>query len=265
MRHTSFILTGALAAAGSVALAEDPAPPPAPKWETSASLNLAATSGNSESLLFGANILTLRKWDKNELSGGADITYGKTTTDSVANGVLTRTSQTSAENYGAFGQYNRLVWEDRGYFLGRADARVDRIADIDYRVTLAPGAGYYIVREKTFELAGEAGPGIVFEKLKGAPESDYITLRLAERLKWNINDRSRLFQTLEYLPKVDDFANYVANFSIKAETDITKSLALSVTLQDSYRSDPAVVPGTAPIVLRKRNDVKILAGVTFKF
>jgi putative salt-induced outer membrane protein YdiY len=179
--------------------------------------------------------------------------------------VLHRDSRTSAQNYGAFGQYNRLVLEDRGYVLGHVDARVDRIANVDYRLTLSPGAGYYLVKEKDLELSTEAGPAVVFEKFKGSTENSYITLRLAEKLRWNINERSRIFQGLEVQPKVDDFSNYVANFSLKAETDITKSLALSATIQDTYRSDPAPVPGTTPIVLRKRNDIQLLAGVTYKF
>ena len=242
-------------------------PPPAPPktWESSASLNLTATSGNSESLLFGGSILAKKKWSRNELNLGADLTYGQTTTENVAGGQLIKTKSTSAQNYGAFLQYNRLVWEDRGYLLGRADGRQDKVADVIYRFTLSPGAGYYFIRDKSLELSGEAGPGIAFEKLKGATETDYFTVRLAEKLKWIINDRSRLYQDLEYLPRVDNFNDFVVNASIKVETDITKSLALGVTLQDTYRSEPALIPGTMPTLHRKKNDLKILAGVTYKF
>jgi putative salt-induced outer membrane protein YdiY len=242
-------------------------PPPAPPktWESSASLNLTATSGNSESLLFGGSILAKKKWSRNELNLGADLTYGQTTTENVAGGQLIKTKSTSAQNYGAFLQYNRLVWEDRGYFLGRADGRQDKVADVIYRFTLSPGAGYYFIRDKSLELSGEAGPGIAFEKLKGATETDYFTVRLAEKLKWIINERSRLYQDLEYLPRVDNFNDFVVNASIKVETDITKSLALGVTLQDTYRSEPALIPGTMPALHRKKNDLKILAGVTYKF
>lgn len=269
MRNTQRLLSGALALAALAPTRADETPAADPKWATSATLNLTATSGNSETLLFGASLLTSKKWDKNEFSAGADATYGKTTIDNIVtdgNGShLERTSKTSAQNYGAFGQYNRLVWDDRGYFLGRVDARVDRIADIDYRITLSPGVGYYIIRQKNFELSGEGGPGVVFEKFKDQSGDSYITLRLAEKLKWTINDRSRLFQGLEYLPKVDNFGNYVLNAYVKAETDITKSLALTVTVSDTYRSDPAPIPGTSPIELRKRSDVQVLAGVTYKF
>lgn len=240
-------------------------PPPPKTWETSASLNVTATSGNSESVLIGGSILAKKKWNRNELNMGADVTYGQTTTDTVENGQLIKNKSTSAQNYGAFLQYNRLVWEDRGYFLGRIDGRQDKVADVLYRFTASPGVGYYFIRQKDLELSGEAGPGFVDEKLKGQNETKYVTLRLAEKLKWLINEHSRLFQDLEYLPKVDKLSDFVANASIKVETDITKSMALGVTLQDTYRSEPAVIDGTVPELHRKKNDIKILAGITYKF
>ena len=243
-----------------------PIPAVAPKhWESSASLNLTATSGNSESLLFGGSILAKGKWDRNELALGADLTYGQTSTENVSNGQLIKTKSTSAENYGAFVQYNRLVWDDRGYLLAHADGRQDKVADVLYRFTLSPGLGYYLIKQKTLEVSGEAGPGIVFEKLKGSPEADYLTLRLAEKAKWTINDRSRIFQDIEFLPKVDNFNDFVVNGSVKIETDISKALALGVTFQDTFRSEPALIPGTLPELHRKKNDLKILAGVTYKF
>ncbi len=243
-----------------------PAPTPTPRhWESSASLNLTATSGNSESLLFGGSILAKGKWDRNELGLGADLTYGQTTTENVSNGQLLKTKSTSAENYGSFLQYNRLVWEDRGYLLAHVDGRQDKVADVLYRFTFSPGAGYYLIKEKTIEVSAEGGPGIVFEKLKGSPESDYLSLRLAEKAKWTINDRSRIFQDIEFLPKVDNFNDFVVNGSVKIETDFSKALALGVTFQDTYRSEPALIPGTLPELHRKKNDLKILAGVTYKF
>jgi putative salt-induced outer membrane protein YdiY len=240
----------------------------APKngWESSVGLNVTATTGNSESVLFGGSILTKKAWNRNEFSIGADGVFGKTTTDDISSsGQLIKTRRTTAQNYGAFLQYNRLVWEDKGYFLGRADARQDRIADILYRVTLSPGLGYYLVKQKDIELAGEFGPGFVFEKFKGVKEQDYITLRIADRFKWAISDHARILQSTEYLPKVDDFNNYVANSTITLETDINKALKATLTVQDTYRSDPALIAGTMPLLHRKKNDMKVLAGISYTF
>ena len=252
-----------VAAATTIATAED-----APKnsWETSANANLGLSSGNSKNFIVNTGILSVKKWDKNELSASADVNYGETTTigPNAAHTAVIETKTTTAQSYGAGLHYNRLVWEDRGYAFGKADARQDKVAGVDHRFTLAPGLGYYLVREKNLELNGEVGPGFVFEKLKGLPEKNYVTLRVAEKLKWNISEHARLFQDLEYLPQVDRFGNYVANASVKLEADITTSLALNITLRDTYRSKPAPYD-VLPVVFRKKNDLTLTAGVTYKF
>jgi len=219
-------------------------------WKTTAGANVSINRGNSDTLLAGANILTLKKWDRNELSAGADAVYGNnrdlTTGDRV----------TTAQNYGAYLQYNRLV-TDRWYFLGRADARQDRVADIKYRISLSPGVGYYFVKNEKTTLSGEVGPGLVFEQFENGPSAKYFTLRAGEKFTHKFNDKVRLIQEADITPKVDDFENYVFNFSATLEADLTEKLAVRLTLQDTYRSEPA--PG------RKENDLRVMAGVAYKF
>ena len=57
-----------------------------------------------------------------------------------------------------FVQYNRLFTE-RLFGYGRVDALYDDVANIQYRVTLSPGLGYYFIKEPKTELSGEVGPG----------------------------------------------------------------------------------------------------------
>src|ERR1051325_2095458 len=52
------------------------APPPNP-WKSSASLGLTLTRGNSDTLLAAFAAKTEKSWDRNELSFGADATYGE--------------------------------------------------------------------------------------------------------------------------------------------------------------------------------------------
>ncbi len=81
-------------------------------WQTSATVNVAVNKGNSDTLLAGGNLLGLKKWDKNELSAGLDAVYGSNKDQTT--GVRT----TTAQNYGASLQYNRLI-DDRGAFLNQ--------------------------------------------------------------------------------------------------------------------------------------------------
>ncbi|MFM7100843.1 MAG: YdiY family protein [Verrucomicrobiota bacterium] len=237
------------AAAFTPMMAED-APEDPTAWKVSAGVNFAVAKGNTDTLLAGANILGLKKWDKNEFTAGADGTYGDNT--DIATGVKT----TTAQNYGGFLQYNRL-FSERLYGYARGDARVDEVANINYRFQLSPGVGYYLIKNDRTTLSGEAGPGVVFEQLEGVDSAQYFTVRLGEKFTHKFNERVRLMQDFEILPQVDRWENYVVNASATVEADLTKKLATRLTVQDNYRSEPA--PG------RKNNDVRVLAGLAYKF
>ena len=236
---TAALSTGAVAQAQVAAAAEAKKP----AWESSAAAGLTMTSGNSDTVTFTANFLTQKKWDQHELRFGADATYGENEGDK------------NAESLHGFGQYNRL-FTDRTYGYLRADALHDAVADVDYRVTLSPGIGYYFIKNARTSLSGEVGPGVVFEK-QGGQEDSYFTVRFAERFEHKLNDRARIWQSLEWLPQVDDFENWILNFEIGIETQLTEKMALRVFAQDTYDNQPAAG--------RKENDLKLVAALAYKF
>jgi putative salt-induced outer membrane protein YdiY len=242
-------LGGILAASTLTVHAQDAAAPAAPaepkksKWEASAAVGATLTRGNSKTLLVTGNIQGLRKWDKNELSLGADGAYGEN--DDVKN----------TESLHGFVQYNRLFTE-RFYGYGRVDGLHDGIADIAYRVTLSPGVGYYFIKNDTTYLSGEVGPGAVIEK-KGGVEQKYWTLRVAQKFEHKFGKRARVWESLEYLPQVDDFTNYIRNGEIGVDASLTEKLSLTTYLQDTYNNVPAAG--------RKKNDLRWVTGVRYKF
>ena len=65
-------VTGALLSGATVVSAQANKSP----WESSAALGFTLTRGNSSTLLFTANVLSSRKQGNNEISLGADATYG---------------------------------------------------------------------------------------------------------------------------------------------------------------------------------------------
>jgi putative salt-induced outer membrane protein YdiY len=212
-------------------------------WEKSAAVGLTLTRGNSDTLLFTANFLAARKGKENEFFLGADATYGEN--DDVKN----------AESLHGFVQYNRL-FSDRWYGYARVDGLHDAIADIEYRFTLSPGVGYYFIKNETTRLNAEVGPGFVYEK-QGDDTSGYFTVRLAERFEHKFNDRVRIWQSLEFLPQVDDFNNYILNAEIGVESALTKKLSLRAYLQDTYDNEPAMG--------REKNDLKLVTALGYKF
>jgi putative salt-induced outer membrane protein YdiY len=214
-----------------------------PAWQTSAAAGLTLTRGNSDTLTATANILTQKKWDQHELTFGADATYGED--DGSKN----------SESLHGFGQYNRLFTE-RLYGYARVDALHDAVADVEYRLTISPGLGYYFIKNDQTRLSGEAGPAVIFEK-QGNEETTYIALRVAERFEHQLNDRVRLWQSLEWLPQVDDFDNWILNAEVGVETQLTERLSLRVFAQDTYDNQPAAG--------RQENDLKMVTAVAYKF
>lgn len=213
------------------------------KWEKSAALGLTLTKGNSDTLLLTADFQAAKKWTSDELNLGANAAYGENST--IKN----------QESLRGFGQWNHL-FSERFYGYLRAEALHDAVADVEYRVTLSPGAGYYFIKNATTRLSAEAGPGIVFEKV-GASESQYFTARIAEKFDHKLNDRARIWQSLEFLPQIDDLNNYIINAEVGVEAALTKKTSLRLILQDTYDREPA--PG------RKQNDLKLISAVALKF
>lgn len=212
-------------------------------WESRAALGLTLTQGNSDTLMATASLSTQRKTPVNEYSAGIGAAYGKS--DSVKN----------AESYSAFGQFNHL-FSERLFGYVRADYLHDGVADLRYRVTLSPGVGYYFLKTTNTTLAAEVGPGVVFRD-QGGDHEIFATLRMAERFEHKFDNGARVWQSLEFLPQVDKWENYIINAEVGGEASLTKSLSLQVVLTDTYNSLPAAG--------RKSNDLKLVSGIAYKF
>ena len=243
-----------------IANAADATPSTTNKWDSSISAGATLTRGNSETFLGTFTAATGKKWDQNEVALGADVAYGTTKVEEknpTPPPQTTSHTDTSTEAMHAFGQYNRL-FNERLYGLARIDGLHDGVADIDYRLTVSVGAGYYFLKTKETQLSVEAGPSYIVQRLGGNSQS-YVALRLGEKFNQALSDRARLWQTAEILPQVDDFNNFIFNFEIGIEADLnsSKKLSLRVYLDDTYNNVPALG--------RKNNDIKLVAAVAYKF
>ncbi len=245
-----------------------------PKWQTSAGLGASVTSGNSESLLFTADFITGRKAPKNEMVFGIVAGYGKAKPQESSDNPDPSYDK-NTDFLRAFEQYNQLFGE-KLYAYFKTDFLHDDISEIMYRVTITPGVGYYFIKNDRMDLSGELGPGYVFERVvptqtspglnPGDPpirtwyydNNDYASLRVAERFNFKISKTARLWQTVEYLPEISRWAdNWILNAEVGIEADINTHIALRVVGQDSYDNEPA--PG------RESNDLKLIAGIRYKF
>lgn len=243
-------------------LAREPAAVPAlaapvkNPWQSSISAGLTLTRGNSDTLLVTGGVRTEKKDKVNEWSFGADGAYGENKIDTGSGANKTSRYVKNTDTAHLFGQYNHLFTE-KFYGFFRVNALHDGISDLQYRITLSPGAGYYLIQKTNTTLAIEAGPAMVFERL-GDVDNTYETLRLAERFEHKFfEEKARVWQSVEILPQVNDFNNYIVNAEIGIETALSKKLSLQTFVVDNYINEPAAG--------RQQNDVKLVSGLKYKF
>jgi putative salt-induced outer membrane protein YdiY len=229
------LLVSALA---SFAFAADESP------STTLSLGANLTDGNSDTLALSArlqNETTFAESWKSVLA--AEANYGESEDEkTVDNAKIQENIQKSL---------NSLL-----YVAVDASAAYDDIALLDYRFILGPAAGLHVVATDPFTLDVEVGPSYVWEKLDDETD-DYLAVRFAERAAWTISETSKLVQDLEYLPKADDFDQYLINAGVSLETKVAANLVLSLSLEDKYNSTPAED--------MEENDLSLVAalGLTF--
>ncbi|HEY9172684.1 MAG TPA: DUF481 domain-containing protein [Verrucomicrobiae bacterium] len=218
-------------------------------WETTAAAGATLTRGNSDTFLGTLSLDTKRKWERDEAAFGITGGFG----EAKING----DTQKNTEYVKGFGQYNRL-FNERLYGGLRVDGEYDGIAGVDYRFRVSPLLGYYAVKNPRTTLAFEAGPSVVFERLKGSGSDTYLGARFGERFEHKLTETTKIWQTFEYIPDVGDWTDkYLLVAEAGIDAAITKKMGLRVVLQDNYDSDPA--PG------RDGNDLRLIAGVSYKF
>jgi len=227
--------------------------PPKPHWESVASADMALTRGNSESFLATFSLNSTRKWTDNEVLLGAGAGYGDTTTKDATTGAKTTTK--TQDYLKGFGQWNYLFTE-RLYAGVRAEGLHDDIADINYRFTLSPLAGYYVIKQTNTFLSGEIGPSFLTQQL-GEKTDSYVGLRLGERFEHKFKTGAKVWETLEWIPQVDKFDNWILNAEAGISAPVTKSLEVRLIAQDSYNNQPAAG--------RLKNDLKVMAGIGYRF
>ncbi len=229
---------GLLVAAASVAGAQEAAKKAS---TTTIAAGATATSGNTDQLVGNASIVNFRDDGVKSLRLGAEMTYAEINSD-VTN-----------EAWKAYANYKRVI-SDRLYGVGNLTYLHDKIADVQWRYTASPGLGYYLMKDANATLGVDAGPAYVWEKVAGVKD-DYLALRFAERYDRTLSDTSKCWQSLEYMPRADDFNDYILNAEIGVEAVLAGPLSIRLVAQDSYDNTPA--PG------KKENDLKVIGALAY--
>jgi putative salt-induced outer membrane protein YdiY len=239
-------------AAATPAPAAEPKKEEPKKWESVLALGVSLTRGNSKNLLATGTLNTTRKWEHDTLLLGVNAGYGEATTE-VGNQENTHTT----DNYvKGFGQFNHN-FTDRFYGGLRVAGDHDQVANLNYRATVSPLLGYYLLKSTNYFLSAEAGPSYINEKFKDEATHSYWAARAAERGEYTFKSGAKLWEGLEYLPRVDELGDYIINAEAGISAPVSKALDVRLIVQWSYVSQPAED--------RLKNDVKLIGALGYHF
>lgn len=209
-------------------------------WKNSAGIGLSMTDGNSETLVANASAKSEHTAEAGILTLGIEGNYGEAD------------DEKNVENAKAMANYKRTY--DAFYAYLDGNVLYDDIAAIDYRATVGPGLGKFLVDTEKTKLGVEAGVACIFEDVADVTE-DYAALRLAQNFSRQISETAKVFESVEYLPEIEDFDNYLLNGEVGIEAAINSSASIRVSVKDKYDSTPG--EGL------EENDVSLIAALNF--
>jgi putative salt-induced outer membrane protein YdiY len=239
----------------AVARADDTNAPANPDvvtdWHGEVALGLSVVNGNSSAYQVNVGASLDKEWKKDEWHFGANGAYA------VNNPERDNQDVTANNVRGTVGY--RHLFDERLYGLLGFEAVHDDVADITYRFITSPGIGYYFIKQPATRLRGEAGPSWIYERDSGpdAGVKNYFAARIAERFEHDFSEKSKMWQSLEYLPQIDAWGDYLLNAEIGAEAAITGAISLRLVARDQYNSNPPEG--------RKTNDISVVGALVYKF
>ena len=235
--------------------AQEAAPGGASAFEKSLALGVNLTDGNSETMMANGSLLLAGEKDRlGSFKAGLEGNYGENTKRTVVDGVEVEEDETTVSNVKIFGTVKKTL-SPRTYVYLDGSVLNDDIAEIDYLATVGPGLGLYLVKSDSQALSVEGGLAYVWEEVADV-EDDYLALRLAESFEYKFAERSKIWQSIVYMPEAEDFDNYLVTAEVGVEAPLQGKLNLRVVLQDKYDSQPG--EGL------EKNDLVLIAGVGIK-
>jgi len=238
-------------------------------WDRSMAVGFSLSEGNSQSLLFNAGAKAEKIWKADELRLGIDGAYGVTSRDNTPGPGNPDSAETSTETLRGLIDYKHL-FNERLYGGVNVTAEHDGLASLEYRFTVGPLVGYYVIKSESTRLSFFGGPALVIEKSdqthpnQAAPntiQSDqitYLALHLGERFEHKFGDKGKIWQQTDYYPRFDDFVDdYIVVTEIGAEAALNKSL--SVRVVGTHRYDSIVAAGI------HHHDLTLVSALAYKF
>ncbi|OHE82193.1 MAG: hypothetical protein A3G75_04105 [Verrucomicrobia bacterium RIFCSPLOWO2_12_FULL_64_8] len=218
-------------AAGWPIDAEDPAIVAARRrWVYQVSADITGKNGNvnSNGLAIGFTAVLASPQDTLKFYGS----YQYASTEDA--GITTK----SADEKKAGIDYSSFFSSRNGWFV-RSELEKDDVEGIDLRSTTDFGLTTRLIKNDRHTLVGRLGAGYRFESYPVGPNNKGMVLSTGLNYALNLGGRAGLVTDLQYLPSLDDFADYRfvhdSAFEIPVAADFWK---LRLGLNHQYNSRP---------------------------
>ena len=214
---------------------------PLSPWEVTGAAGLGLSRGNQDTLNASAQFLATYLKDADEAIFCLDYTYGEDG------------SITTVNNVHGLAAYNRTLAGP--FYAGTlAEAWYDEIADLDYRFSVMPTAGFYLIKNDTTVLALEGSAGYVWEE-QDSISRGYAGFRLGQRFSHTTAGGIKLTESISWMPEFEDTDNWLlvaqAGFAVPVSTH------WAVGVSGRYTIDNTPAAGL------EKDDLAVLATVSY--
>jgi putative salt-induced outer membrane protein YdiY len=228
--------------------------PPKSAWTGSITVNGAIARGNTNTEELGVKIdaSLRRETDRidDRFTVGAGYNFGRQEDPDTGQ------KNTTTDRWFAQGKYDRF-FNDKLYGYGLAKVEHDRIAGLDWRLSPGVGVGYQWIESPRMNFNTEAGVSYVYEEYDTADTNDFVSVRLSYHFDKQLRQNVSFFHNLEYLPSVEDIADFIITADAGMRVTLTDSFFAEFKFEWQHDSTPA--PGAVD------DDLRYLLGVGWMF
>jgi putative salt-induced outer membrane protein YdiY len=226
-----------------------PEPPP-PPLTGSLGAGLSITSGNSDTTAFNLAFgLVYDPKTHSLFKADAFWLYSK------AGSEATSDKATARLRY-------EYTFTERIYGFGQIGYLRDRFKNITYLVAPMAGVGYYVVKQKSYELGLDGSVGGAFEKDSGFDATSSGAFGVGENFTWKISPSATFTQKASGLWKMNDTSDYFFHFDVGVAATLTKSFELKVSYLVDYKNMPLSPDPANPLT---KTDTAFIATILYKF
>lgn len=222
-------------------------------WTITGSLNLAGTTGNSETSTLTTPINFVRASNTTRTTAY----FNSISSSAKINGVNSSTAKAVRGGWA----YDRNLAK-KIFANAFNDYEYDKFQALDLRMVIGGGVGYHVWSHDASHL-NVVGGGDWNRAAFGATGSSVAFTRNSAEAFWGddfnykLSARTSFVETFRMFDNLSDTGQYRMNADVSATTQLTKWLTWNVSLSDRYLSDP--VPGF------KKNDFLYSTGLGFSW